>query len=489
MNPSAYPKARRYSTSALSGDVVRLVSGTAGAQAITLFAAPILTRIFTPTDYGVAAVFAGIAGMISVAACFRYEMAIVLCTRQSEALNLLTLCLLILSGFSALIWILSISVLPSVLPLFGLGSQCSTVWMLPIAVFSTGLGSILAFWLTRVRSFSVMALAAFLAAVVGVIASIGMGYGGYRSGSTLISATIISQLVSNFCLLLVVHRDILLGIKAANFNGLVAVAKRYKKFPLFSSGGAIMNVVSWQLPVLALDAFFSLAAVGAYSLGMRLIQMPMRLVGKSLSQVFLHRATNVSPGKDLGELVRSVFAQLLSITLFPTMVLMFSARQIFDTCFGESWAQAGVFVQILSPWALVWFISAPLSNIYVALEHQKQEFQIHLVILVSRIIAIVIGCIFGSVWLLLGLLAIGGVGAYGFLILRVFRYSNLCLMQVWQDNKVTVGYAFLLSMPVAILATGAFPLTLLYLALATTAAVFTCQLVSSYSFGVQEKFE
>lgn len=62
-----------------------LVGGTTGAQLLAVLAAPLLTRLYTPEDFGLLAVYASLLGLIAVIASLRYELAIPLPTDDTEA--------------------------------------------------------------------------------------------------------------------------------------------------------------------------------------------------------------------------------------------------------------------------------------------------------------------------------------------------------------------------------------------------------------------
>ena len=66
-----------------------LVSGTALAHGITALSLPVLSRLYTPTDFSVLAVFSSILAIIAVAACLRFEIAIAIPQSEEEALGLL----------------------------------------------------------------------------------------------------------------------------------------------------------------------------------------------------------------------------------------------------------------------------------------------------------------------------------------------------------------------------------------------------------------
>ena len=71
-----------------------LAGGTAVAQGIGVLALPLITRLYTPEDFSVLAVFSSIVAIVSVAACLRLEIAIPLPETDEDAANLLALALI-----------------------------------------------------------------------------------------------------------------------------------------------------------------------------------------------------------------------------------------------------------------------------------------------------------------------------------------------------------------------------------------------------------
>jgi len=225
-----------------------------------------------------------------------------------------------------------------------------------------------------------------------------------------------------------------------------AGVRRHRKFPLFSSWGALINTASWQLPVLMLGAFFSPAIVGFYSMGFRLIQMPLSLIGGAVSQAFFQRGAEAHSSGDLGRLVEGLFNRMLIIGLLPSMILMVIGADLFAFVFGAEWREAGVFTQILAPWALIWFLSSPLSTVYAIQERQKEELVIHGSIFVTRISAIAIGGVLGSPRTAVALFTAGGMLAYGYLLYTIFVYSGLNLRDQLKQviKQLAIGFAYLI---------------------------------------------
>ena len=74
-----------------SKNVLTLISGTTIAQGITIAISPILSRIYSPSDFGIFAAFSSVIAMISLIIGGRYEVAILLPKKDEDAANLFAL--------------------------------------------------------------------------------------------------------------------------------------------------------------------------------------------------------------------------------------------------------------------------------------------------------------------------------------------------------------------------------------------------------------
>lgn len=87
-------------------NIVTLITGTAFAQAIPIAISPILTRIYTPEDFGIFALFIAIISILGSIATARYELAIMLPKKDEDAINIFALCFIITCIISLLLFIL-----------------------------------------------------------------------------------------------------------------------------------------------------------------------------------------------------------------------------------------------------------------------------------------------------------------------------------------------------------------------------------------------
>lgn len=421
-------------------DVLKLASGTAIAQIVGLAAAPVLTRLFDPTAFGVASLFASVTGILAVLACLRYELSILLPETDEEAANLLALSL----GITVVISLLTIpivwSVRDRVLTWINAPELEPLLWLIPIAVFTSGTYATLNFWNTRTKNFTRLSIANVVSQLVTAGSNITLGFGGYTTGGSLVGGSVAGQIMATTVLSseLLRHSGRFF-LNSVSWYGILSGMKRYRKFPIFSSWGALINAASWHIPVLMLGAFFSPAIVGFYSLGLRLIQVPMSLVGGAIGQVFFQRGAAAKSKIELSELVENLYGRLLVMCLFPAMMLMVIGSDMISVVFGEEWREAGVYLQILGPWVVVWFISSPLSSIYFIQERQKSELLMHSIIFSARVVAISIGAYFSDARMAILLLTVAGTISYGNLLYRVFIFAGVDLtLQLERTLKAIV---------------------------------------------------
>ena len=162
-----------------------------------------------------------------------------------------------------------------------------------------------------------------------------------------------------------------------------------------------------------LSALFSPAIVGYYALGNAVIRLPMNIIGAAIAQVFYQRACEAKNKGESAEVVEKLYRRLVAIGLFPMMLLCLIGEDLFSIVFGQNWAEAGLYAQILAPWMFFTFISSPLSTLFSVYERQGSALVVHSAIFLTRLISLYIGGVLGNVYIALGLFSITGVFVYG----------------------------------------------------------------------------
>jgi O-antigen/teichoic acid export membrane protein len=170
--------------------------------------------------------------------------------------------------------------------------------------------------------------------------------------------------------------------------------------------------------------------VGFYALGNRVLRMPMSLIGSAIGQVFFQEAAEVSRDGTVAATVESGFRRLVIFSLLPLMVLTVVGREAFGLVFGGRWIEAGYYAQVLGPWTFFWFISSPLSTLFLVLERHAFGLKLNTVIFASRLLSLVVGGRLHDARLTILLFSASGVLVYGYYTFAILKVSGVDLGRV-----------------------------------------------------------
>jgi lipopolysaccharide exporter len=409
-----------------ASDVLKLTSGTVFSQAIGIFAAPLLARLYLPEAFGIAAVFVSICSVLTIVVCLRYDRSIIVPASDQEAMNLAAVSLLFVIAITALSTILLALGKSLLLNSLKVASLGPFLWLVPINVFASGLLAILNSWNTRKRHFTLVTLGQMASAMayIGIVLTAGIAH--KSSAGYLIVGNTAALLVSAIVLLLKTLPECcptLIG--QITLKEMAATLRRYKNFPKYGTAAGVLSTLSWELPAFFLSGFFSPGVVGQYSLGNRVIRIPMSFIGLNISRVFSQRAAEANLEHVLTPLADAYFRVLVRLSLFPFLLLTVAGGDLFDVVFGSRWNEAGTYTQILSLWAFFWFVSGPLTCLLDILGEQAFDMKMNALILASRIISLTVGGYLGSARLALVFFSVSGVLVYGYYCTAVLHKSGV----------------------------------------------------------------
>lgn len=360
--------------STFTKNIAILAGGTASAQILTLLVSPLLTRLYTPTDFGVLAVYASLLGMVSVVASLKYELAMPLSKDEATATNLLALCLGLVFSVSA-VTASVIGIVGSRLTAWVHTPQLEPyLWLIPVGVVSIGLYQALNYWAIYARIFGVIAYTKFAQSLSQNLSQVGLGLIGVAPLGLLVGQ-VLGQAAGIFSLARAAWRQNQHSTKSIRLSALADVAQRYRRFPVFSSGSAFLNTAGLQLPALLLAALYEPQVAGWFALSERVVRLPLTFIGQSVAQVYLGEASKLAleDPQALQSLFRRTARTLFLVGLVPLGFIALVAPWLFRLVFGETWSMAGTFVQVLSLMFLVRFAVTPLSQTLNILERQDLQ--------------------------------------------------------------------------------------------------------------------
>lgn len=427
------------------GDVLKLVGGTAFAQALTVLVSPILTRLYSPEAFGVSALYITIVGVLSVIASLRYQLAIMLPEEEDEAANILALSLIVVFLVSILtvplIWFDSQPVLHAL----GAPELGQYLWIIPLSVFMNGIFQALYYWVLRNRQFNSISAAMIISSIVIVVLQLGLGVTGHISGGSLIAASIAAITASTLALSgLIFKRYIYVILNNLSIKSILRNIKRYKRFPIFDTWAAILDTIS--LPTILLYPFFSSTIVGYYYLASRVLAFPITMIGSAVSQVFFQRIAKAKVEGNLANVAEEAFKNLAILGVMPFLVLSLIGKDAFIVVFGSNWAEAGVYVQILAIYMMFVFLYAPISTLFTVLEEQRAFLIINILNVSVGAITLVIGGLMNNPIISLSLYSFGKtIIAVGY-CLWILQKAGVPIKRVIND----LGQYFIYALPTII---------------------------------------
>lgn len=407
-------------------NVLILMSGTIVAQGVELLFVPILTRLYTSSDFGILALFFSITNILGILVVLGYPRAIVLPAEDKEAISLFKLSVLIALVASGLSLLAVILFRGPVTRLLGAPGLAPWLWVLPINLLMVGLTQIYLNWWTRQKQFRCQALShiAGSATMIGNQILSGVLIGSTAGG--LIVGRVLGQGVRAGILWVktLLKNRIAFGMRLEP-QELKRLASRYKKFPFFTMPGSLFNQAVSGVPIFLLSMLYGVATVGFFFIARKVLVVPVSLVSSAVSRVFYQRlAILKNSGKPGYTTIIKTFLFLFVLAIIPMGVLFLIAPWLFGLVFGAEWVEAGRYVQALLPMYLLKFSVTPVTQTFLVYEKQDKGLIWQFVYFVVAITGLVIGALVGGPFCAILFYSVAAAFMYLVVLLLSIRWSG-----------------------------------------------------------------
>lgn len=366
--------------SGFSKSLITLLTGTTLAQGITLLISPILSRLFTPHDFGVFGTFLSIVSAIALIASLRYEIAIVLPKKEDVAINLLALAALLTLIISTLSFI-GVLLFKYFYPGYEFLDQDLKflLYFIPVLILFIGFYQILNNYANRLKKYR--SIVNYRVSNSLVSSSVNIAMGGMKFGSIgLLVGAILGNGISVVIFFKEMYKDIKEQAGFISKGKMKEIAISYKEFPLVNSFQSISDMLQINGIIYFIIYFFNSFIVGSFSYALRILQAPMNLLGSAMAQIFYQQASELkNNGENLKDIVKKTMIKSALTGLPIFLAIIFFGPQLFAFVFGETWREAGVYARILSPMLFFDFIRSPVSQVPLIIGRQKRLFSISLI--------------------------------------------------------------------------------------------------------------
>lgn len=414
--------------------VVILVGGTAVAQAITVLILPIITRIYSPSDFSLLAVFAGILSIISVIACLRYEMAISLPEKDEDAIDLFALSLVCAAIFAFLLFCVVMVWSREISIILRQPKLENYLYLLPLGVFLSSAYSATQYWATRKKNFKGIASTRFKQSISGAVVQIGLGLYGFVPIGLLLG-----QIINNGAGALSLVKDLLkkdfLLIKSLRLKKIFSVAGTYKQYPQYSTPEALVSIVGIQAPLIIIAAISLGAEAGYLLLASRVMLVPTMLVGKAVALVYTSRVAEEYRNGQLTEFTISTVSGLVKAGVGPFLFIGILSPIVFPLVFGSQWLRAGELALLMTPMLVMQFLSAPISMAMYVKERQRLMFMLTFIGTFFRLSAMGAAVFMGEIQFISEVYIVSGTI---FFLICFVTYMNVAGVSVRSLGKVLI---------------------------------------------------
>lgn len=341
-------------------NIITLLSGATIAQAITFISIPILSRIYTPEDFGFIAIYLSIANIIATVSTGRYELAIMLPKNNIHTLA-------IIKGTLRLILIVSTISLIIIIVLKQFDNKVSNLiqpfyfYFLPASIGLLGLTNVFSQWYTRQKKFKLQAKTKILRSGTNSSVNVALGFLFNLRSLGLFIGHIAGQFVQTLIFSIKFFKDEKLKLKSISSEAIKTEFKKNRNFPYYSAPMGFLNAISVDILIYVLNLFYSTSLVGLYTNANKVINYPLSLISQSFTSVFYQKISETNRKTKL--YLISYFTNLIivSIAMIP---IVFWGEEIFIFVLGEEWEIAGSIAKYLVPLTIASFAMRSVSNIF-----------------------------------------------------------------------------------------------------------------------------
>ncbi len=340
-----------------------LGSTAALGQLAMILSTPIISRIYTPAELGLFALFLSFVNVAVTIAPLGYLRAIPTTETRQEGATLAVGVLAIQPGMCVLLglghWFLMRQSYFKFdqLPLY-------TVFLTGFSVLANTILLGLQFWFIRAQAYTTIGRVQVFQRLGRVTMQIVLGVLGAGLGG-LIVGDFSGRILGLWGLLNQARQQWKEELKGVCRSDYFQVFLKYRKFLFPQLPSIFLNIVARMLPVPLMIQYYGAEAAGLYAVVDRLMQVPVAFVSKSFGDALHGRIAEYS--RTNPSLITGIFLKsaggLFLLGIVPVLIVVIWGQPLFSMLLGERWAASGQVAALLSPWALATLVVATCSRV------------------------------------------------------------------------------------------------------------------------------
>ena len=337
-------------------NVVLLSFGNIFSQLFVFLSMIFVTKHFSPEAFGKLGLFTSISTIFISIICLRYEQAIMLPNNKHEIDDILNLVISIIIIFS----LASFAFLYLFFEVYE-KNRFSLLEIIVLVVYSATGGILISFqrYFSKFDQFKEITFFNSFDKIFSQIFMVFSSLMNFIDASFLIGSKFWGRIIAVGYILKKSNYRYRLNIKKNIF-----LAKKYFQYPKYNLWAALVATLLFNFPVLFIDFFYSSNITGHFNLSRMVLNMPMVLIGQSISTVFYRNAVDKQNIENLDRLVIKTFKEIVSVFIVPFIWLSFNAFNFFVFLLGEEWRICSYFIQIQSVASLSTILATPFLPVF-----------------------------------------------------------------------------------------------------------------------------
>jgi O-antigen/teichoic acid export membrane protein len=298
----------------------------------------------------------------------------------------------------------------------GLGLQ-PFLWMLPLCIWLAGTYSAIQFWATRRKRFNAIARTRISQTIGSTVTQLLYGLSGFLGPFGLLLSLMIANGFGVIGLCRLAWREDMKVLRAINVADMGRQVRANDRFIKYSTFETIANNGGIQIPVIIIGAVALGPEAGYLLLAMRMMTIPISLIGGAVSQVYLSLAPEEYRAGQIGPFTLKTIGGLVRTGLGPLICVGIISPVAFPIIFGSEWERAGEMVAWMTPLCILQLISSPVSMAFHITSHQQTALYLQIYGLILRV---------GGVWL-------------------AFLFANDCIFEVYAITGIVFYFTYLMA--------------------------------------------
>jgi O-antigen/teichoic acid export membrane protein len=353
---------------------VAILSSAALIQnALVLAASPILSRLFSPEEFGVAGLVYAFAAMPTVASSGHYFLAIMQTRKRVESVNIIALSWLIVfsTSFLAFMIVSLIYYDPGIFSSFG-GQLGADIFFIPASMLLEGGTWVGQTWQLRHADYRSLFRNRMIETGAMIVCQVAAGFAGIGAIG-LVGGRLLGLGAAACDTFYTFARDIRRsGRKSVHLGKLKQVARRYWRFPVYQTPADLLGSFCRQMPPILLATYFSVEAVGLYWLANRILERPTLFFGVDMNRVFVQRiAEEKSRERDPSRLFVKTTLVMAALSLPPFLLIIAFGPVLFSLFFGGEWHRAGEYARWMSLFSFASLCALPARSMAIVYALQR----------------------------------------------------------------------------------------------------------------------